>query len=70
MAPDGPWKKPRPKTAGKTTLLPKYRALARAAARRAGRRYPNLIDNLHALRLQRAAQAPDTARARGAERPR
>ena len=70
MASDAPWKKPRPKTAAKTTLSPKYRALAKAAAQRAGRRYPNLIDNLHAARLQRAEEAQGASRRRSAERPR
>lgn len=43
-----PWKKRNPRTASKRTLLsPEEKAKARARARRAGRPYPNLIDNMH-----------------------
>jgi hypothetical protein len=48
-----PWKrKLRPPAAAKTTLSPANLAWARARARRAGRRYPNLVDNLAAVRRQ------------------
>jgi hypothetical protein len=41
-----PWKKKRP--AGKRTkrLSPSQKKRARAAAKKAGRRYPNLVDNM------------------------
>ena len=42
-----PWKRSRPKVE-KTTLRPKRKAAAKAAARKAGRRYPNLVDNMRA----------------------
>lgn len=47
-----PWEQPRPQNAGKTKLTPESIAWARDRARRAGRRYPNLVDNLAALRRQ------------------
>jgi len=49
--PPPPWKRPGPKSskpAGK--LSPVARAAAEARAKTAGRRYPNLIDNLWAAR--------------------
>lgn len=54
MASDGtpPWKKRRPKTGGATKLTPESIAWARACAQAAGRRYPNLVDNMAALRRQ------------------
>jgi hypothetical protein len=57
-----PWKKTPPKTAAKTTLTPKYRAIAKAAAAKAGRRYPNLVDNMAAARLQREEEAKKAGR--------
>ena len=47
-----PWKKPTPKSTGKTKLTPESIAWARAAAKKAGRRYPNLVDNMAAARRQ------------------
>ncbi len=47
-----PWKKPAPKASPGTKLTPESVAWARAAAQQAGRRYPNLIDNMAALRRQ------------------
>jgi hypothetical protein len=54
----GPWKKPAPKTPARATLTPESIAWAKARAKAAGRRYPNLVDNMAAARRQRAA-APD-----------
>lgn len=58
-----PWRKPRPKSAAGTKLTPESVAWARARAQAAGRRYPNLVDNLAALRRQVEAEqrrrAPD-----------
>jgi Domain of unknown function (DUF6321) len=45
-----PWKRPNPrKRAGKasTHLSPAKKSAAKARARRAGRPYPNLVDNMH-----------------------
>src|ERR1700712_5357637 len=55
-----PWKRPNPrKRAGKTSkhLSPAKKAAAKASARRAGRPYPNLVDN-----MRMASKAKKTAR--------
>ena len=45
------WDKPRPKGLGKPTKLsPAKKAKAKAAAKAAGRPYPNLIDNMRAAK--------------------
>jgi hypothetical protein len=45
------WEKPRPKSLGKSKkLTPAQKAKAKAAAKKAGRPYPNLIDNMRAAR--------------------
>jgi hypothetical protein len=45
------WDKPRPKKLGKSKELTEDRkAQAKSRARRAGRAYPNLIDNMWAAR--------------------
>ena len=45
-----PWKKANPKAKAGTSrkLSPKQKTSARAAAKKAGRRYPNLVDNIRA----------------------
>jgi hypothetical protein len=53
-----PWKKANPrKKAGNATkkLSPAEKDVARKSARKAGRRYPNLVDN---MRVARARKAP------------
>lgn len=48
-----PWKNKNPKPRGaRTKLTAASRAKAKAAAARAGRRYPNLIDNMNAAKAQ------------------
>lgn len=47
-----PWKKPAPKGTAKRKLSPADKAAARRRAEKAGRSYPNLIDN-----MQQAAKA-------------
>ena len=43
------WDKPRPKSLGKPNkLTPAKKAAAKKAAKKAGRHYPNLIDNMRA----------------------
>jgi len=49
-----PWKRPRPKKAKHTKLSGKSKRAARSRARKSGRRYPNLVDNMRAAREQRA----------------
>ena len=45
------WDKPRPKDLGKSKpLSPKKKSAAKAAAKAAGRPYPNLVDNMAAAR--------------------
>lgn len=45
------WDKPRPKGLGKPkALTPAKKASAKAAAKKAGRPYPNLVDNMRAAR--------------------
>lgn len=51
MATKPVWDKPRPKSLGKSKpLSPKKKAAAKAAAKKAGRPYPNLVDNMRMAR--------------------
>jgi hypothetical protein len=46
-----PWEKPRPKSSGKPKKLSsKAKSSAKAAAKKAGRPYPNLVDNMRAAK--------------------
>lgn len=51
-----PWEKPAPKKSRHTKLTPKSKAKAKAAAKKAGRPYPSLVDNMNAAREQREAE--------------
>jgi hypothetical protein len=51
-----PWKKPAPKKSRHTKLTPQNKAKAKAAAKRAGRKYPSLVDNMNAAKKQRSAK--------------
>ena len=51
------WAKPAPKDKAKIKLTPEQISMARERAEKAGRRYPNLVDNMWAAKL--AAQAKD-----------
>lgn len=44
-----PWKKKRP-PGKEATMTPAQKEKARKAAKAAGRRYPNLIDNMNAMK--------------------
>lgn len=45
------WEKPRPKSLGPSKkLTPAQKAKAKAAAAKAGRPYPNLVDNMRAAK--------------------
>jgi hypothetical protein len=46
------WDKPNPKKKSKT-LTPAQKAAAKARAKKAGRPYPNLIDNMAATRKKK-----------------
>jgi hypothetical protein len=50
--PTPPWKRPSPKQSTGTKLTTANLAWAKATAKKAGRRYPNLIDNMAAARRQ------------------
>jgi hypothetical protein len=62
-----PWDRPNPRKRAKkasTHLTPKEESAARARARRAGRRYPNLVDNM------RMAAKKNTKKAKAKKRTR
>jgi hypothetical protein len=48
------WDKPRPKSAGKPSKLNSaQKASAKATAKKAGRPYPNLVDNMRAAKKKK-----------------
>lgn len=48
------WDKPRPKSLGKPKKLSaKQKSSAKAMAKKAGRPYPNLVDNMRAARKKK-----------------
>jgi hypothetical protein len=47
-----PWKKSPPAKSRHTNLSTKSKAKAKASAKRAGRPYPNLVDNMSAAKKQ------------------
>lgn len=53
------WKKKAPAGKAKTTLTPEQKQEARTRATKAGRPYPNLIDN---MAVARKAKAKDTTK--------
>lgn len=67
--PTAPWKRARPEAAPHTKLKPRYVARAKAAAKKAGRRYPNLVDNMNAARQQREDEAKPAAGGSGKKSP-
>jgi hypothetical protein len=48
-----PWRKPAPAKSRHTKLTVKSKTKAKAKAKRAGRKYPNLVDNMNAAKKQR-----------------
>lgn len=50
-----PWRKRKPGGAS-TKLTPEYRAKAKSRAAKAGRPYPNLVDNMWAAQQQRRSR--------------
>lgn len=64
-----PWKTKNPrKASARRTLTPEQKASAKASAEAAGRPYPNLIDNMRALRGA-AGQAIKAPKKRGSASP-
>jgi hypothetical protein len=57
-----PWKRPRPKKRVKH-LTSAQKSSAKARARKAGRSYPSLVDNMNAARGARKKKAPAKKRA-------
>jgi hypothetical protein len=51
-----PWNRDAPAKAGHVGLTPAGRAAAKKAAKRAGRPYPNLVDNMRAATKQKKAR--------------
>ncbi|AKK69133.1 hypothetical protein [Xanthomonas translucens] len=56
-----PWKKPKPRGQRAQPLSPAQKAAARQRAEDNGRPYPNLIDNMWAVRQPRADGVADAA---------
>jgi hypothetical protein len=57
-----PWKKPAPKNASHTKLSPSEKQAAKRSAKRAGRPYPNLVDNMKvAARKKKTAKTKNRA---------
>ncbi len=52
-SPKAPWKTPNPTKGKGTKLTPQEIAQARERAEKAGRRYPNLVDNMAILKLRK-----------------
>jgi hypothetical protein len=49
-----PWKKPAPKRTTHTKLSPAQKQAAKKSARKAGRPYPNLVDNMKMAKRAKA----------------
>jgi len=59
-----PWKKPNPRKSGggkSSKLSAELREMARERAAKAGRRYPNLIDNMWAAQRSKASRSDGEA---------
>jgi hypothetical protein len=52
-----PWKKAAPKKSRHTKLTAKSKTAAKRQAKKEGRKYPNLVDNMNAAKKQRARGA-------------
>jgi hypothetical protein len=53
-----PWKKPAPKKTSHTKLSPTQKAAAKRSAQKAGRPYPNLVDNMKVAKKKTSATKP------------
>jgi hypothetical protein len=65
-----PWDRPKPRRTKSTKLSAAARKRARSRARRAGRRYPNLVDNMIAAKKEKAAPKTRSTAKRPAARRR
>jgi hypothetical protein len=66
-----PWKKPAPKGSRRTHLTPSRKAKAKRSAKRAGRPYPNVVDNMRAASKKRSSgRKKSSKRAEGIVKPR
>jgi hypothetical protein len=54
-----PWKRPSPKSGASQKLTDAQKAAARKRAKQAGRRYPNLVDNMWAAKRKPGAKSQD-----------
>lgn len=66
-----PWKRSNPRKAkGKASkhLSPRQKAVAKARARKAGRRYPNLVDNMRVAAKARSAATKSSTRKKAAKK--
>jgi hypothetical protein len=61
---EAPWDKATPRKSRHTKLTSRSRAKAKASARKAGRHYPNLVDNMNAAKEQRSRRKKTTSHAR------
>jgi hypothetical protein len=52
-----PWKKPPPKSTSHTQLSPSEKQAAKRSAERAGRPYPNLVDNMKVAARKKTTRA-------------
>lgn len=52
-----PWKRAAPKGSAHHSLSPRKKSAAKARAKRAGRPYPNLVDNMRAAAPKKRAKA-------------
>lgn len=51
------WDKPAPKKSRHTKLTAKSKSAAKRTAKKAGRKYPSLVDNMNAAKKQRAGKS-------------
>ena len=63
-----PWKKPAPKKSRHTHLTPAEKAKARRSAKRAGRPYPNLVDNMRVVAAKKSSAGTKKKRGKAAKR--
>jgi hypothetical protein len=63
-----PWKKPAPKGARHARLSSADKAKARRAAKRAGRPYPNLVDNMRVAGAKRSSGRTKAAKGKAVKR--